>query len=152
VPEALKLVGLFFNVQPLRFSIRPEVSGQSLLNQVRAVTQAAMAFQEVLPHQLAEISASVNNSHALTPQITFSYQDSRRRLRSIGSLASAEIRLPRAGLSTELEFWVLHTPRGFVGGLDYAADKIDARVVRTLATAVYEQLSELTQGEPSDRS
>ena len=142
LPETLPLIGSFYHIQPIRIPTGSR-SGRELLSSVQDVTREAMMGAEVSYQQLSTLAERLGAVEALRPQVTFSYQDSRRRRTELGSLRSSEVSLPRIGLAAEIELWVRHTPAAIVGGLDYREECVSRDAAERIASGFEEGLSSL---------
>jgi hypothetical protein len=146
IPEVVRMVGLFYNDLPLRLRLTGNERAGELLQTVHAAVQGSMGFQNVSLDQLESIAASVGSAGRSWHQVTFSYQDARKRMLNLGALRFQPTGVPRPDILNDLEFWVRQTAQELVAVLDYRAAFLTHPVVEGLRDDLVATLNRIVDG------
>jgi amino acid adenylation domain-containing protein len=149
-PALEGLIGLFLNTLALRVAVSPEVSFRDLLRQVREVTLAAYAHQEVPFEKLVgELDLERSLAHAPLFQVLLVLQNAPAAVAEMTELPGLAVRALDVEMGTakfDLVFNLEETAAGLSGWWLYNSDLFDATTVRRIAG----QFTELVAGTLAD--
>jgi amino acid adenylation domain-containing protein len=149
-PALEGLIGLFLNTLALRVAVSPEVSFRDLLRQVREVTLAAYAHQEVPFEKLVgELDLERSLAHAPLFQVLLVLQNAPAAVAEMTELPGLAVRALNVEMGTakfDLVFNLEETAAGLSGWWLYNSDLFDATTVRRIAG----QFTELVAGILAD--
>jgi amino acid adenylation domain-containing protein len=152
LPEIIRVVGLFFSMLPVRFSLRGHESSSALVQAIHAQVQGSVGFQNVTLHQLDQIGAQLGVGDRRRRQVSYSYQDAKTRAGAIGSLVSQQGRLDRPATSYEMEFWVRNVPEGIVGFIDHQPSIASPELMDRFRQHFLDTLQRIVEGTLESRS
>ena len=131
--ETEKLIGFFANTLALRSKIESTMSFRTLLQQVREVTLAAYAHQDVPFDRLVEeLQPERNLAHTPLFQVTFSLNNAPARVFELPELSLSPVWNERGRAPFDLVMSMRDTEFGLLGTLGYSTDLFDASTVSHL--------------------
>lgn len=140
LPETTDLIGFFVNTLVIRTDVDPAASFAALLRQTRKACLEAFNHQDAPFERLIEILKPVRDrSRSPLFQVMFAYQDVRNRSSDLGELRLEQINVARAGVQSDIDFWVRLSDTGIAGGFEYNADLFEPASMRQML-AHYQQI------------
>ncbi len=114
-PDLDGVMGFFNNMLPLRVPVDHSLSARDWIKQVHKRVTAAFAHQDVPFEMLAEEAQRLY-------QVMFTYQDARDRQTRWADLEHSRIPIMQKGATEDINLWLVETPSGIEGGVQYNAD------------------------------
>lgn len=115
-----QLIGFFVNTLALRDELDPERNFVEFLGQVKSTCLSGFEYQDIPFEQLVErLNPTRDLSRSPIFQVMFAYQDITNRREMFGGLKREQINVDRAGVQTDVDFWLKWTGDVMVGGFEY---------------------------------
>lgn len=115
-----QLIGFFVNTLALRDELDPERNFVDFLGQVKNTCLSGFEHQDVPFEQVVErLNPTRDLSRSPVFQVMFAYQDITNRREVFGGLKREQINIDRAGVQTDVDFWLKWTGEVMVGGFEY---------------------------------
>ncbi len=131
--ETADLIGFFVNTLVIRTNVEPDLPFGELLRQTRENCLEAYNHQDAPFERLIEVLNPVRDrSRSPVFQVMFAYQDVRNRIPRMADLRLEQINVARAGVQTDIDFWVRLSDAGLAGGFEYNADLFTPLTIRRM--------------------
>lgn len=146
-PEVLGVIGFFVNTVLVRDKIPQGITFSTLLRSVRDSSLGALAHQDMPFEKLSELLPAKNRaSGSPLYHAFFSYQDTRNRSQSFGSLELGQVHLHTGYIATEISLAFKETGRGLHAELDYCTELFSEQIADRLMRELQVLLSQLADG------
>ena len=138
------IMGFFNNMLPMRMPVETSLSGLDWIKRVRDMLVKGYAYQDV-PFELVakELERNRRGAAGRLYHVMYTFQDVRQRPTNWGPLAHARIPIDVKGSTEDVNFWLVDSPAGIVGGVAYNSEIFLAQtgeLLRDRFVAVLEQL------------
>ncbi len=131
--EINPVIGFFVNTLIIRNRIVEDKTLREFLKTVRDTTVEAFSNQDVPFERLIQkINIPRDLSRSAVFQTLFMYQDVRNRAIEFNGLDFSQVNVARAGVQTDLDFWVKRTSEGMVGAFEYCSALFSEESVRSM--------------------
>ena len=131
--ETADLIGFFVNTLVIRTNVEPDLPFGDLLRQTRENCLEAYSHQDAPFERLIEVlNPARDRSRSSVFQVMFAYQDVRNRVPRMADLRLEQINIARAGVQTDIDFWVRLSDAGLAGGFEYNADLFTPQTIRRM--------------------
>ncbi|CBL44151.1 Probable peptide synthetase protein [gamma proteobacterium HdN1] len=131
--EINALIGFFVNTIALRDSVNPDQSVADWLQAVRQTCLQGFAYQETPFEKIVEhLNPTRDLSRSAVFQVIFAYQDITNRQEAFHGLRREQVNIDRAGVQTDVDFWMKWTGSSMHAGFEYASDLFDANFIARL--------------------
>ena len=131
--ETENLIGIFLNTLVLRVEIEDEQSFRALLARVREACLGAYAHQDLPFERLVEeLNPARDLSRTPLFQVLLVLQNAPREAKTLAGPAWRGVAADNDTAKFDLTLTLAETPRGLVGGLEYAADLFDAVTIERM--------------------
>jgi non-ribosomal peptide synthetase component F len=148
LPGVANLVGSFVSTLPLNINV-PRVDIRSICTSVASQFREFHSHQEVSLAKIIEgsIWQDISSLDELL-QVSFSYQDVRKRAGSFADLTLSQSLVPRHQTELPLEAWIRMEESGFSLFFDYDSGRVSRGVVERLGAGFESALQRLNVTEP----